>query len=297
MPDETALVGEPAAEHEPALGSPAMPVDEEVGAGEWAAPAAAATAETAAADSETEEKKWVWGDSSTEEEPAVEAVPAGGAVAASAVAGDQPPAALEQGDEIVETRRYPPGEEVRREDLDEYRRRQEAETSEVQTYYQEEGGLGIRPGILMATIGFAVALAGVFFPWVSIEGTDISALDESITAQIAGREVEGEFEFQIQDALDSNERLDGYIIIALSAVGIFLLFLEYVLLRRIPIGRVYAALGGLAVGALGVVELLYIRDVVPDEVSFSYEPGLFMVTIGGAAAIVGSLIPVVSPED
>jgi ribosomal protein L40E len=109
MPDETALVGEPAAEHEPALGSPAMPVDEEVGAGEWAAPAAAATAETAAADSETEEKKWVWGDSSTEEEPAVEAVPAGGAVAASAVAGDQPPAALEQGDEIVETRRYPPG--------------------------------------------------------------------------------------------------------------------------------------------------------------------------------------------
>lgn len=277
------------------------PVDQP--APETVAPAAAAVASEPAAD--TDENKYVWGDTPADDEPGVgaaaPAAAAGAAVAASEISEarqeDQPTAALDQGDEIVETRRYPPREEVRREDLDEYRRQQQAETTEVEPYYREEGGLGIRPGILMATIGFAVALAGVFLPWVSLEGTDVKALDDSITAQIAGREVEGEFEFQIQDALDSDERLDGYIVIALCAVGIFLLFIEYVFLRRVPIGRVYAALGGLAVGALGVVELLYIRDVVPDEVSFSYEPGLFMVTIGGAAAIVGSLIPVGSGED
>lgn len=252
-----------------------------------AAASAAAAAAGAAAATEDEERKWVWGDQAPQDPPEAAAV-------ADETTEMTPAAAIDPGEEIVETRRYPPRQEVRREDLDEYRRA--GDTQVVEPYY-EEAGLGIRPGILMATIGFAIALAGVFFPWVSIEGADVSALDDSITATIQGVERTGEFPFQIQDALDSDERLDGYIIIGLSAVGIFFLFLEYVLLRRIPIGRVYAALGGLAVGALGVVELLYIRDVVPDDVSFSYEPGLFMVTIGGAAAIVGSLIPVGSAED
>ncbi|MEX2236509.1 MAG: zinc-ribbon domain-containing protein [Dehalococcoidia bacterium] len=210
------------------------------------------------------------------------------------------PAAPTSSGEMVETRHYDTKEEIRREDLGPMPVEEDIHTTRpiAPAYYDDDaGGFSLRPGMLMAAIGFAVTIAGVFFAWVSIEETEVKALDETIQAEIRGESVEGTFPFQVQDALDSTTRVDAFLVIAIAGAGLFFLLVEYFILRRLAVGRIFAALGGLAVGALGVVELLYVRDAVPEDISFSYEPGLFMVIFGGATAIVGSLIPVGSPEE
>lgn len=183
--------------------------------------------------------------------------------------------------ETTQTTQYPPRRDVRREDLDRPLDQTDATRDVAPAYYEEAepGGFALRPGLLMAAIGFAIALVGVFLPWVSVmDRGDADAFTDNAT-------------FQIADVLDNSDPIDGFVVIGLAAVGLLFLVVEYVALRRVPIGRVFAALGGLALGALGVIELLYIRDAAQD-VTYDYGAGLFMVIVGGATAIVGSLIPI-----
>jgi zinc-ribbon domain len=195
--------------------------------------------------------------------------------------------------ETTEVRHYPPTQEIKREDLPPPLPTEHAAAStrevELPEYHEAAGGFSLRPGMIMAALGFVVALVGVFLPWVSALDEEIAPLDDEFLTE--------NFQyFQIADALDSEEILDGYIVIGIAGVGLLFLLLEYFVLRRLAIGRVVAALGGLALGALGVVELLWIRDAF-EEVSYDYEPGVFLVIIGGATAIVGSLIPVGFSDD
>ena len=123
--------------------------------------------------------------------------------------------------------------------------------------------------------GLAVAVLGTVLEWASVGAFGISGWN-------------GDARFRLADWLDVTAPVDAVAVVALAAVGGYLL-LAPLLGRVLPHIPYAAGAVGAAIGVLGILEYLYVQDL-GSGVGVSTGVGVFALIVGGgAAAVLGFL--------
>lgn len=128
----------------------------------------------------------------------------------------------------------------------------------------------------VAGAGLIVALLAVLlFDWASVRGFGIQAFDSDAR-------------FRISDTLETDEPLDGYVALLVSAAGLVVLGLR--LTGRIPsTSKWLVGITGLALIGLGALEIEFLNGLDISDLDFGV--GLYLMIAGGIGAAAAPFVP------
>jgi len=135
-------------------------------------------------------------------------------------------------------------------------------------------------GLVVAAGGFALGLLGTFLDWITTRGASAGAFEDNA-------------EYRIGNWLDNNDiPIDGLAVLAISAAGLAAAIAA--IAGRFAPGRARTIISilGPALMTLGILQMQYITSEFRGTgVDVDWGIGLWLIVIGGVAALVSGFIP------
>jgi hypothetical protein len=134
-----------------------------------------------------------------------------------------------------------------------------------------------------AGLGFAVAGISAFLSWVEVSAQGLS---------VSAAPLDGDVLFRIGDIMGSKpSSIDGFVVLGAAAAGLIALVTSLSGQLAAPAARYVIAGVGLALLALGIIEIQYVSSRPEQGASIDVAFGLYLLVVGGALAAASPWLP------